>query len=77
MQLSCDPMACIGTNAVKYEAPSAPAMIGGTKRRKVRKLVNKMYIDEDGSMGWNMLYYAYVNCCHSYRERMAGSFNRR
>ena len=43
---------------MKCEAPSAQAVpAGATKRRKiVRKLVNKMYVDDDGSMGWNISY---------------------
>ena len=61
-----------------HDKPSVNQAAGGTKRRKmVRRLVDKMYIDDDGSMGRTLLYYTlHVNCCHSYRERMERNINR-
>jgi len=47
----------IGTNKVDTQSAAVTNPAGTKKRRKiVRRLVDKMYVDEDGSMGKNMFY---------------------
>ena len=41
-------------------------MRSNKKRKIVRRLVDKMYIDEDGSMGKVIIIMPLINSCYSY-----------